>query len=156
MESVVDEQEASLVSWLFEMKNNVAEQEIESDFNDQEWGIDDDVHEEIESYAAEQSIPIAKQFLEATNWDLQKAIRLLFSAEVRYPNTSYELMNLGEANFRAEMVRSDVSATDNSLDDNLVSMYPPPLKLMYDGPFHKEKKGAEDEDKWLIVNVQSK
>ncbi|KAI3972481.1 hypothetical protein MKW92_004652 [Papaver armeniacum] len=178
-ESAFDEKEDPLVSWLSEMENNVAEQEIESYFDEQEWGTDD-------SYAAEQvlennlvvekissdekdtlislflevgvgqSIQTAKQYLEATNWDLEAAFSLLFSAEARYPNTSYELTNLGEANVRAEMVQPDVSAVDNSLDDNLASMYPPPVGLMFDGPFHKAKQAAEDEDKWLIVNVQSK
>ncbi|KAI3899584.1 hypothetical protein MKW98_008372 [Papaver atlanticum] len=193
-ESDFDDQEDPLVSWLFDMENIVHEQEMESDFDEQEWGTDDDdVQEEIESYAAEQvsetsvavveqdtlisstekdtlislfleagvgqSVQTAKQYLEATNWDLEDAFSLFFSAQVRYlkiPNTSYELINLGEANFRAEMVQPDVSAVDNSLDDNLASMYPPPLELMYDGPFYKAKKAAEDEDKWLIVNVQSK
>ncbi|XP_026395927.1 plant UBX domain-containing protein 7-like [Papaver somniferum] len=152
-------------------------EEIESDFDEQEWGTDDDVQQEIESCAVlennlvvqkdtlissflevgvGQSIQIAKQYLEATNWDLEGALTLLYSAEARYPNTSYELINLGEANARAETVLSDVSAVDNSLDDNLASMYPPPMELMYDGPFHKAKKAAEDEDRWLIVNVQSK
>ncbi|KAI3874042.1 hypothetical protein MKX03_035411 [Papaver bracteatum] len=103
-----------------------------------------------------QSVRTAKQYLEATNWDLEDALRLFYSAEVPYPNKSYELINLEEPNVRDEMVHPDVSAVDNSLDDNLASMYPPPLELMYDGPFHKAKKAAEDEDKWLIVNVQSK
>ncbi|KAI3899579.1 hypothetical protein MKW98_008367 [Papaver atlanticum] len=35
-------------------------------------------------------------------------------------------------------------------------MYRPPLKLMYKGPLHDAKQAAEDEDKWLIVNVQCK
>ncbi|XP_026386321.1 plant UBX domain-containing protein 7-like [Papaver somniferum] len=102
-----------------------------------------------------QSVQTAKQYLEATNWDLEDALGLFLSAQLRYPkipNTSYELINLGEANVWAEMVQPDV----NAVDDNLASMYPPPVALMYDGPFHKAKKAAEDEDKWLIVNVQSK
>ncbi|XP_026395929.1 plant UBX domain-containing protein 7-like [Papaver somniferum] len=189
MESGFDDQEDPLVSWLFDMESIVQEQETESDFGEQEWGTDDDVQEEMESYTAEQvpetnvavfdqgtsissaekdnlmssflencvgqSVQTAKQYLEATNWDLEGALGLFWSAPVRYPkipNTSYELINLGEANIRAGMVQPDV----NAVDDNLASMYPPPVALMYDGPFHKAKKSAEDEDKWLIVNVQSK
>ncbi|XP_026386547.1 plant UBX domain-containing protein 7-like [Papaver somniferum] len=37
----------------------------------------------------------------------------------------------------------------------LEQMYRPPLKLMYKGPLHDAKQAAEDEDKCLIVNVQS-
>ncbi|KAI3934013.1 hypothetical protein MKW92_022114 [Papaver armeniacum] len=183
-----DEQKVGkpLVSWLSDMENIVQEQDTESDFDEQEWGTDDDgqdivsetnlavVEKDTSISSAEkdtlmslfleigvgQSIQTAKQYLEATNWDLEAAISLLYSPEVRYPNTSYELINLGEPSVRAEMVQPDVSAVDNaidnSLDDNLASMYPPPVALMYDGPFHKAKKAAEDEDKWLIVNVQSK
>ncbi|KAI3850242.1 hypothetical protein MKX03_025576 [Papaver bracteatum] len=199
-ESDLDEQEdPDLVSWLSEMENIVHEQEIQSDFDKKkEWKSNVVADEQVFGSNAVsvlqdtlissaekdtlislflevgvgQSVRTAKKYLQATNWDLEEAIALLFSAEVRRPNKSYELIDLGEANVkaetvtpdvsaveanvRAEMVQPDVSAVDNSLDDNLASMYPPPLELMYDGPFYKAKKAAEDEDKWLIVNVQSK
>ncbi|KAI3899583.1 hypothetical protein MKW98_008371 [Papaver atlanticum] len=182
MESIVNEEEDPLISWLFEMENIVHEQEIRKmesyadeqlDSNivlvEQDTSISSAVKDTSISSAEKdtlislflevgvgQSIQTTKQYLQATNWDLEDAIRQFFSVEVRYPNTSYELINLGEANVRAETVPSDVSAVDNSLDDNLASMYPPHLELMYKGPFHKAKKPVEDEDKWLIVNVQSK
>ncbi|KAI3874041.1 hypothetical protein MKX03_035410 [Papaver bracteatum] len=116
-----------------------------------------------------QSVHTAIQYLQATQWDREAAIRLFFShQEGSYPEVLYENDNNGEANISAEMEllkieqergehksgseHPDVLAVDNfEDDDNGLS-----LELMYHGPFHEAKQAAETQDRWLIVNVQSK
>ncbi|KAI3899580.1 hypothetical protein MKW98_008368 [Papaver atlanticum] len=54
-----------------------------------------------------------------------------------------------------EVSEPKVDKVDDS-QDNIDSLYRPPKELMYKGPLHDAKQAAEDQDKWLIVNVQSK
>ncbi|KAJ4961060.1 hypothetical protein NE237_020970 [Protea cynaroides] len=65
-------------------------------------------------------------------------------------------------NFNEEMKHPGVwesdqgaaSSTETS-QDNLASLYRPPFALMLQGPFDKAKVTASDQDKWLLVNLQS-
>ncbi|KAI3972480.1 hypothetical protein MKW92_004651 [Papaver armeniacum] len=101
-----------------------------------------------------QSVHTAIQYLQETHWVLEDAIELFFSHQVvSCPEVLHENNNNGEANIRAEiMEHPDVLAVDNFEDyDNGLS-----LELMYHGPFHEAKQAAEAQDRWLIVNVQSK
>ncbi|KAI7748565.1 hypothetical protein M8C21_000104, partial [Ambrosia artemisiifolia] len=50
--------------------------------------------------------------------------------------------------------QASTSAAETSRD-NLASLYPPPFALMYHGSFQKAKEAASDQDRWLLVNVQS-
>ncbi|KAK1385339.1 UBX domain-containing protein [Heracleum sosnowskyi] len=50
--------------------------------------------------------------------------------------------------------QSSASVVDNSRD-NLASLYSPPFALMLQGPFEKAKDAAKDQNKWLLVNLQS-
>lgn len=48
------------------------------------------------------------------------------------------------------------SKADTSRDNrNLATMYRPPFALMYHGPFEKAKEAAKNQNRWLIVNLQS-
>ncbi|KAI3921124.1 hypothetical protein MKX01_036103 [Papaver californicum] len=65
-------------------------------------------------------------------------------------------------NFNEEMKRPGVwepeqgaTSTADNPRDNLASLYRPPFHLMYQGPFDKTKQVAADQDKWLLVNLQS-
>ncbi|XP_042509351.1 plant UBX domain-containing protein 7-like [Macadamia integrifolia] len=65
--------------------------------------------------------------------------------------------NFGEEMKRPGVWESDqgaASSTENS-QDNLASLYRPPFDLMLHGPFDKAKVTASDQDKWLVVNLQS-
>lgn len=50
--------------------------------------------------------------------------------------------------------QSSASAVDNS-QNNLDSLYRPPFALMLQGPFEKAKDAAKDQNRWLLVNIQS-
>ncbi|KAJ0897843.1 putative UBX domain, Ubiquitin-like domain superfamily, Thioredoxin-like superfamily [Helianthus annuus] len=50
--------------------------------------------------------------------------------------------------------QASTSASETS-KDNLASLYCPPFALMYHGPFEKAKDAANEQDRWLLVNVQS-
>ncbi|KAI3778707.1 hypothetical protein L2E82_08090 [Cichorium intybus] len=65
-------------------------------------------------------------------------------------------------NFDEELKRPGVWETDQgststaeSSRDNLASLYRPPFGLMFHGPFEKAKEAANNQDRWLLVNVQS-
>lgn len=65
--------------------------------------------------------------------------------------------NFDEEPKRAGIWESEQGATstaDNSRD-NLASLYRPPFALMHHGPFEKAKDAAKDQNKWLLVNLQS-
>ncbi|XP_043696187.1 plant UBX domain-containing protein 7-like [Telopea speciosissima] len=65
--------------------------------------------------------------------------------------------NFGEEMKHPGVWESDqgaASSTDNS-QDNLASLYRPPFALMLHGPFDTAKVTASDQDKWLVVNLQS-
>ncbi|GLU01090.1 hypothetical protein SLE2022_184160 [Rubroshorea leprosula] len=65
-------------------------------------------------------------------------------------------------NFDEEMKRPGVwesnegaSSAVDAPRDNLASLYRPPFHLMFQGSFEKAKATASNEEKWLLVNVQS-
>ncbi|XP_042487352.1 plant UBX domain-containing protein 7-like isoform X2 [Macadamia integrifolia] len=65
-------------------------------------------------------------------------------------------------NFDEEMKRPGVWESDQGAAssteiarDNLASLYRPPFALMLQGPFDKAKVTASEQDKWLLVNLQS-
>ncbi|XP_043715864.1 plant UBX domain-containing protein 7-like isoform X2 [Telopea speciosissima] len=64
-------------------------------------------------------------------------------------------------NFDEEMKRPGVweseqgAASSEISQDNLASLYRPPFALMLHGSFDKAKVTASDQDKWLLVNLQS-
>lgn len=65
-------------------------------------------------------------------------------------------------NFEEELKRPGVWETDQgststaeSSRENLASLYRPPFELMYRGSFEKAKEAANNQDRWLLVNVQS-
>ncbi|KAG6429395.1 hypothetical protein SASPL_107446 [Salvia splendens] len=65
--------------------------------------------------------------------------------------------------FQEEMKRPGVweaeqgssSSVPDKIQDNLASLYRPPFAIMYHGPFEKAKDNARDQNKWLLVNMQS-
>ncbi|KAI3899590.1 hypothetical protein MKW98_008378 [Papaver atlanticum] len=136
--------------------NNVDEQELESDADEMNSAVDEHEDHMISSFleiVVGQSVHTAIQYLQEKHWDLEDAIRLFFShQEVSCPEVLYENDNNGEANISAEMEHPDVLAVDNFEDDDNGFF----LQLMYHGPFHEAKQAAETQDRWLIVNVQSK
>ncbi|KAI3986084.1 hypothetical protein MKX01_031199 [Papaver californicum] len=137
MKSVVDEQE-------FESEDD--EEEMDSDFDEQ----DDDEESEMEIKVGEQQQPLIsslllKQYLQATNWNVEDAVRLFYSQDVRGGLWGF-----------AEMGTVSVEGPVITQDDNRASQDSLSLKLMYQGPFHEAKQVAETQNRWLIVNVQSK
>ncbi|KAL1550595.1 plant UBX domain-containing protein 7-like [Salvia divinorum] len=66
-------------------------------------------------------------------------------------------------NFQEEMKQPGVweaeqgssSSVPDKIQDNLASLYRPPFAIMYHGPFEKAKDNARDQNKWLLVNMQS-
>ncbi|KAI3899577.1 hypothetical protein MKW98_008365 [Papaver atlanticum] len=137
-------------------KNNLEKQEL--DEQEELENINDDHEDPMISSFLEivvgQSVHTAIQYLQEAHWNVEDAISLYFSQqEMSYPEVLYENNSSGEANIRAEMEHPDVLAVDNFEDDDDDSL---PLELMYQGPFHEAKQAAETQDRWLIVNVQSK
>ncbi|XP_026386639.1 plant UBX domain-containing protein 16-like [Papaver somniferum] len=55
---------------------------------------------------------------------------------------------------RKEVSEPKVDKVDEP-QDSFDSLYRPPKELMHKGALHDAKQAAEDQDKWLIVNVQS-
>ncbi|KAL4586488.1 hypothetical protein LXL04_011124 [Taraxacum kok-saghyz] len=53
-----------------------------------------------------------------------------------------------------ETEQGATSTTDTSRD-NLATLYRPPFGLMYLGSFEKAKESAKNQDRWLLVNLQS-
>ncbi|XP_023760569.1 plant UBX domain-containing protein 7 [Lactuca sativa] len=67
-------------------------------------------------------------------------------------------------NFEEELKHPGVWETDQSggatstadtSRDNLATLYRPPFALMFHGPFEKAKESAKNQDRWLLVNLQS-
>ncbi|KAI3874039.1 hypothetical protein MKX03_035408 [Papaver bracteatum] len=56
---------------------------------------------------------------------------------------------------RKEVSEPKVEKVDEP-QNNFDSLYRPPKELMHKGALHDAKQAAEDQDKWLIVNVQCK
>ncbi|XP_017222236.1 plant UBX domain-containing protein 7 isoform X2 [Daucus carota subsp. sativus] len=71
-------------------------------------------------------------------------------SDVLLPNSSREVKHPGI--WEAE--QSSASAVDNSRD-NLASLYRPPFAIMFRGPFEMAKDAAKDQNRWLLVNLQS-
>ncbi|XP_052627475.1 plant UBX domain-containing protein 7 [Lactuca sativa] len=47
------------------------------------------------------------------------------------------------------------TSTADTSRDNLAPLYRPPFALMFHGPFEKAKESAKNQDRWLLVNLQS-
>ncbi|KAK3211503.1 hypothetical protein Dsin_016209 [Dipteronia sinensis] len=128
--------------------------------------------------AVSQTVETGRQFLQATNWNLEDAIQLFYvgqDGEVRAPlpsvvrETLYDndamlnLYGLSSAGFSRQEPSSmtgvweisSASTADTSRSDNLASLYRPPFHLMLNRSFEKAKDAASVQDKWLLVNLQS-
>ncbi|KAI3996249.1 hypothetical protein MKX01_026717 [Papaver californicum] len=156
MENDVDKQEMESDADEQDMESDFDEEELETDDDEQELETDDD-EQELESSVDEQQQPLissflevvvgqsvqtAKHYLQATNWNVEDAVRLFYSQDV--------CGGLWGSAQSAAPVDNSSQANNRASQDNL------PLKLMYQGPFHEAKQIAETQDRWLIVNVQSK
>lgn len=58
-------------------------------------------------------------------------------------------------NKNPEVWESEKRTDDKNNNNNLASLYRPPVALMFNGSFEKAKDVASDENKWLLVNLQS-
>ncbi|KAI3497964.1 hypothetical protein L2E82_13982 [Cichorium intybus] len=47
------------------------------------------------------------------------------------------------------------TSTADTSRDNLATLYRPPFAIMFHGPFEKAKESAKNQDRWLLVNLQS-
>ncbi|EPS73806.1 hypothetical protein M569_00949, partial [Genlisea aurea] len=54
-----------------------------------------------------------------------------------------------------EPERGSSSSMPTKPQDNLASLYRPPFALMFHGSFEKAKDYAKNENKWLLINMQS-
>ncbi|KAI3972476.1 hypothetical protein MKW92_004647 [Papaver armeniacum] len=180
LESNVDEQKMKRVVAKKKRKTNIDEQEWMTDDDEEEeeeeWVSDDDEQEEendadeeeeveeiemqmeteteskvvqvevdeqqqllISSFlevVAGQSVETALYYLQATNWKVEDAVRVYYSQDVHGGLWGSS--------------QSAIPVDDSFQDDNLESednTLP---------PFHVAKHVAETQDRWLIVNVQSK
>ncbi|MCL7035059.1 hypothetical protein MKW94_023947 [Papaver nudicaule] len=114
-----------------------------------------------------QSNETAIQYLQETNWNVEEAVKLFYSVDYRGNNWNLtpvaEDHNLGpvaQDHNPAPVTQDDnpapVAPAPVAEDDNPDLLYRPPLELMFDGSFHDAKDVAKEQNKWLIVNVQSK
>ncbi|KAI3969089.1 hypothetical protein MKW92_000450 [Papaver armeniacum] len=158
----IDEQE-----WMTDDDEEEEEEEWVSDDDEQEEENDADEEEEVEEIemqmeteaeskvveveveekqqllissflevVAGQSVETALYYLQATNWKVEDAVRVYYSQDVRGGLWGSS--------------QSAIPVDDSFQDDNLESednTLP---------PFHVAKHVAETQDRWLIVNVQSK
>ncbi|XP_019056429.1 PREDICTED: plant UBX domain-containing protein 7-like [Tarenaya hassleriana] len=100
-----------------------------------------------------ETVATARRFLAATSWNLDEAILLFYSGyqkdyaaedEVDAPLTHDPAWEQGQGG------DSPRSTGDSA------SVYKPPFDLMFNGSLHQAKSAASEEDKWLIVNLQSR
>ncbi|PHT57888.1 Plant UBX domain-containing protein 7 [Capsicum baccatum] len=100
----------------------------------------------------------ARQFLQATNWNLQEAIQRFYNGI----NNNAVLYNGSSSVYHdEEMLDSEEeeqisSSTNGTRHDNLDFMDRPSSELLYDGPFEYAKDAGKARNKWLLVNVQSR
>lgn len=127
----------------------------------------------------------AVKILNATNWNLDEAIlrfnnnsnnidedeyevEVDIEDEVRpplpvvkdtlcyYPQY-YQQKNpeVWESEDNSEVWGSEEPSDNKNNNNNLASLYRPPVDLMFNGSFEKAKDVGSDENKWLLVNLQS-
>ncbi|XP_010253434.1 PREDICTED: plant UBX domain-containing protein 7-like [Nelumbo nucifera] len=105
-----------------------------------------------------QSAQTAIQFLEATGWNLEEAIRLFYAGlqdNVRPPLPVKREKLCDESDHPMPRNHSNVWESGRSHSSDLASLYRPPVELLYQGTFHEAKGEASLQNKWLLVNVQS-
>ncbi|XP_074363137.1 plant UBX domain-containing protein 7-like isoform X2 [Apium graveolens] len=100
-------------------------------------------------------LPVKRDVLYDEEMLFYEAARLGYLAHddslgVSFRNSNQELKHPGI--WAAD--QSSSSAVDNSRD-NLASLYSPPSALMFQGSFEKAKDAAKDQNRWLLVNLQS-
>ncbi|CAN4086156.1 unnamed protein product [Withania somnifera] len=113
--------------------------------------------------AVGQTTGTARQFLEATSWNLEEAIQLFYTrnddnaesasaSDVVYGDNSALYNGLSRNSEEAEQTPPSNYATE---DNSLVFLYRPSYELLYEGPFEYAKDAGAARNKWLLVNVQS-
>ncbi|KAK9106444.1 hypothetical protein Syun_022455 [Stephania yunnanensis] len=123
--------------------------------------VKDSLNEDIGGYISDSSddvrppIPVRREVL----YDDAMMYR---GSRMSYPSNEASAV-MAFRNFDEEMRRPGVwesdpnaaSTADNG-PKNLAVLYRPPFALMHHGPFEQAKQTASIQDKWLIVNLQSK
>ncbi|MCL7028742.1 hypothetical protein MKW94_006381 [Papaver nudicaule] len=131
---------------------------MEANFDEEKpWNSSDSETEEQQplissflEFVVGQSEETAKQYLQETNWNVEEAVRLFYGA-AQDDNPAPVAQDDNPA-----PVAQDDNPAPVAQDDNLSAMFRPPYELMYHGSFYGAIDFAAKQDKWLIVNVQSK
>lgn len=124
----------------------------------------------------------ARQFLQATNWNLDEAIQLFYAQSDCHENDSDYVSpalpiqrealqdNSGLDYVRPPLQSRDPKSahwssqpnyswafwnSDDEKEDRLEALYRPPFELMFKGSFEQAKFEAAGQGKWLIANIQS-
>ncbi|XP_010519462.1 PREDICTED: plant UBX domain-containing protein 7-like [Tarenaya hassleriana] len=101
-----------------------------------------------------ETVTTARRFLQATSWNLGEAVLLFYSGNQKD--------HVEEDEVNAPLMHDPMweqeqgGDSSRSTGDLLASLYKPPFDLMFNGSLHQAKSAASDEDKWLLVNLQSR
>ena len=95
-----------------------------------------------------ESRTMARQFLQATNWNLDEAVQLFYAQ-----SDDNEYIQSRDQQSGPSSCQSNSSWSFLNDDDEIEIS--PPFELMFKGSFEQAKSEALCQGKWLIVNIQS-
>ncbi|CAA7028042.1 unnamed protein product [Microthlaspi erraticum] len=116
-------------------------------------GLHDQLISSFLEIAVGHTVETARYFLHTTNWNLEESINLFLLNDTLDPSMYHH----NDQEPRHEEILEDYNDDDgDDSESRLSSLYRPPYNILFDGWFEDAKTFSTQENKWLMVNLQSR